>query len=257
MMPGRSREEAIQRQQEHRAKSGRTDYVFLDPERRRERILKTTKECEVFLAKYLTRLDKAYSLGEKVEISLDTEDDYVSPSYRPCRKTDPHYWVKNLMQGVSHAKLDARKKENEGIDKTYKRMLNEAVDDKEGTKSIYWQWRSARHSTGLPKCSVMAIQLACTGDKDGDLVCAIHVSNLIKDNKGSVKLPEMMRSVLTHPAAIFVNANQFEDLEAVISQFYPGKELSIHYVEMHEFLQKVFGQGWNGGKDIFWCAGNL
>jgi hypothetical protein len=245
-MPRPSLQELIRRQENERAASNKSDYIFLTAEQRRTRVAKTTEECDFFLKKYVALLDSAHEKGEKVGISLDIECDYVLPGHKPFRRADPHFWAKYLFPGVSRDKLTKRKEENKNIKKAYDKLKEAAIDDDKELKDLYWRRNSNLLSSGLPQSNVMAIQLASTGDPEGDLVFAIDVSELIKANRGRVKLPDLMETVLSHPAVIFVNANQFEDLDAVVNQFYGGRQLSIRYVEAHQFFKKAWGPNWNG-----------
>jgi hypothetical protein len=94
-----------------------------------------------------------------------------------------------------------------------------------------------RHKVGVPHCSILAIQIACSADPKGELVFAIHVRQLIeKCSKGQVKLPGIMKSLLTHKSAIFINANEHNDLAALIDMFYGGKLEGIRYVKAHNLF---------------------
>ena len=88
--------------------------------------------------------------------------------------------------------------------------------------------------------------MACTADSEGNNTFAIHLNQLIASNGGRMKLPHSMRKVLTHPAAIFINANQHNDLDAVINAFYGGRLDGVKFVEAHQLFRSEWGEKWDG-----------
>jgi hypothetical protein len=244
-MPRETRSETICRQKESRARKNKTDYVLLTEEERRMRVAKTEEECNFFLAKHLVLLDKAHAKGEVVGICLDVECDWVDPEYKPYQKENAHFWAKNLFQGISRNELVTQKGKNQGINNHYKKTIDSLIDNEEAAKEAHWQWRQELRTKGLPLCNILAIQIASTADPLGDLVFAMQINKLVESYGGKVKLPHLMRKLLTHPATVFVNANQYDDLLGVIDTFYEGKLEGVQYVEIQCLLKKAWGPEWD------------
>jgi hypothetical protein len=242
MVKRRSLKESVELQRKRREETGKTDYVFLTQEKRRTRVCKTDLQCEFFLNKYLTLLNHTHKKGQKLAISLDVEGD----AGREGQSQNLHYWARNLI-GKSKAEIQSRKKNNADIDKTFKKLIKMSVDDDHGAAQLHWRWMEERRTVGVPHCDILAIQMACSADPKGDLVFTIQVKELIEESyKGQVKLPATMKAVLTHPAAIFVNVNQYEDIAKLIEMFYGGKLEGVRYVEMGNLCLAAWGPNWNG-----------
>jgi hypothetical protein len=243
-MPKKSFKGQVEAKRRARREKNKPDFVFLDSEKRRDRVVRTIEQCDRFAGGMINILDSLPE-GSTAGIAVDIECDWVDPDARLKRKKDPHFWSRRLLGCPSKETYESRMAQNEKIDQTYKALLDRTTDD-DTYIATYWEWCRQRHEMGVPKTDVLAIQVALTADPEGDFTFAIHVRELVESGpRNQVKLPEVMEKLLTHKNAVLFNANQYADIRAILNTFYPNGRLdNIRYVEAHDLFQKGWGPEW-------------
>jgi hypothetical protein len=90
------------------------DFVFLDIEERKKRVVSMVEQCNYFAGGMLNILDSLPE-GSTARITVDIECDWVHPEARIGRKRDPHFWSRGLLRWPSKATYKSRMAKNDQI----------------------------------------------------------------------------------------------------------------------------------------------
>ena len=217
--------------QDRRKRNPLVDMEFLTITQRKARICHKASDVDRWLQRHLKVADKKHEKGERHVVVLDVEEAQNLSWHERELKLD----------GVSEEELRERRR-------TAQSLKGETDRKKAASKVAYfWEHRKQDREKAICKSSVAAFAIAVAGDDDGELTFGVHCGNVI--GQGRPQMPPTFCEFLQHPAVVFVNVGQREDLEGVINSFIKKRIEKVKYVDGEDFFLDAWGQHWNGMDD--------
>ena len=226
---------------EFRRTTSRKGITFLTQQERAKRLCVTEDQANVFLNGLISLADQRLQTGESMILVMDIECDLVKSTTKSRRPSDQFYWFRELLnaQGQSKETIQDRETRQKGFIRKNRWRRYTPVEK----VRYYWLNNVRSQIQGMLHSSCHTIQLAAVDDEPGNLTFAIHTARLInQDYKGEIKMPPLLLNLLTHPAVIFCNVNQFDDIASIINSFWEGMEVRrIKYIEAEDFFLHQWG----------------
>ena len=217
---------------ERRRKFPKTDLIYLTPQKREAHICNGNAGLNFFLQQHLKAANRCEKTGKDYMIVMDVE-------LMPSKKFSWHA-VELKKKGVKEQEIEARWRHLE--------LLRGTPERKKPHLKIanYWENRREERRDAICRGAVASFAMAAADDVDGDLTFAAHCSNIINEGGGIPMMPAALRELLTHPSVIFINVNQYDDLDNLLSSFYTWEVGPLKYLEAESFFLEMWGPEWNG-----------
>ena len=219
-----------QKYDKQRKEKNLKDLDFLTASQRAKRICHSWKEADTYLRMHIRRADDREKRGERYVMVLDVEE--------PSAKEFSWHERELRMDGVGKAEIDGRWR---------KRKSMKGNSDRVGTEMRtvhYWRHREEDREFGIANATVAAFSISAADDYKGENTFAVHCGNVI--GNGRPKMPPSLLQLLQHPAAIFVNCEQYGDVDNILTSFFPGKQEGIKIIDAEQFFLDAWGPHWNG-----------
>ena len=84
--------------------------------------------------------------------------------------------------------------------------------------SGFWRHKEEDRLDGIANATVGAYAIAAAEDEEGTDTFAVHVGNVV--GRDRTEMPPALLKLLCHPAVVWINVGQYEDINAMITTFY-------------------------------------
>ena len=213
-----------------RKENPKKDMVFLTPQLRARRICNDANSANSFLSTLYSKAERYHQQEKRLFIVLDVEiaqDQGFSWHEKELR-----------LNGVKREEME-RRKANHGL-------CLESSDRKKPAAKVfkYWDHKKEDWQEGIADGAVAAISMAAVSDYEGDDVFSINCVSVVAENNGQPRMPPKLESLLSHPAAYFINVNQYDDLDKIIGSFFRCQIDGIKFVEAGDFFASAWDESW-------------
>ena len=229
----------------------RVQVAFLDNQRRRKRVCKSSKQAEPFLKGIIAMADKHADRGLYIHVTMDVESDVVTFD-TPKRKRivgvdgkfksgDEFYHHRRLLQsrGITDEAIQQRENIQAQIQNRWKKKKPE--DKVRDFNAV----QSQRIREGMLKSNAHTIQIAVAEDGSDELAFVFQATTAIEEEfEGVPQLPSLFKDLLTHNGVVFVNVAQRDDIQNVVNSFYEGHLQGIQYAELEDVMSQRWEPGW-------------